>query len=425
LPAINAYIMGNTQTPGFAQFRILILLAAAAAFAVFGIESIRHYLDYLHAVGERGGQDIMRGVQQKATLTYWLFWSALAALSLLLVASKRTAWVAYFLCLAILTEGAAQGFFVAGHGHLYQPLPAISYAMFDPNPVTLASPHPGTFVDGLSHDANHRRTTVNEGKVADPKLIYVFGGSTTYDVGNRDSDTWPSQLSRLLGSAYAVENYGVPGFSSMEALAQSLFAFRDAHVSCAVYYEGWNDLRNAHIAGLQSDYSDYEIPYLNRALLLQSKPGFLQRNSLALAYGASLLAPAKIKPAGQVSGEKDPRLSKIYEDNIGLLAAIGHSFGVTVVFIPQIVNHALLKQGAPDDDRLVESFIRRQAMGHMVDFMNQDLADVAAQSQAVFLGAVEAVPWSSEDFLDTVHFAAKGSLKFAETIAPDLRRICN
>ena len=71
------------------------------------------------------------------------------------------------------------------------------------------------------------------------------------------------------------------------------------------------------------------------------------------------------------------------------------------------------------------SFIRRQAMGHMVDFMNQDLADVAAQSQAVFLGAVEAVPWSSEDFLDTVHFAAKGSLKFAETIAPDLRRICN
>ena len=44
---------------------------------------------------------------------------------------------------------------------------------------------------------------------------------------------------------------------------------------------------------------------------------------------------------------------------------------------------------------------------------------------AIFLDAVEAAPWSGDDFLDTVHFAAKGSPKFAETIAPDLRRICN
>jgi hypothetical protein len=194
-----------------------------------------------------------------------------------------------------------------------------------------------------------------------------------------------------------IENYGVPGFSSMEALGQSLFAFRGENVSCAVYYEGWNDLRNAHLAGLQSDYSDYEIPYLNIALLLQSKPGFLQRSSLALTYAASLVAPA----------------------------AIGRTFGVRVIFIPQIVNHAILRQGAPDDNRLVETYIQRRTMGQMVDFMNQDLEDAAAQSQAVFLDAVETVPWSGEDFIDTIHFAAQGSCKFAETIAPDLRRICN
>jgi hypothetical protein len=418
--------MAKTYIPGASQFRILVLLMAGAAFVALGVESIRHYLDYLHAVSDHVGQDIMRGIQQKATLIYWLFWSGVAAAALLLAASRNTVWVAYFLCLALLVEAIAQGFFLAGRGRLYQPLPAISYAMFDPNPVSLASPHPGNFVDGLSHDANHHRTTVNEGKVADPKLIYVLGGSTTYDVGNRDSDTWPSQLSRLLGPHYEVENFGVPGFSSMEALEQSLFAFRDAHVTCAVYYEGWNDLRNAHMAGLKSDYSDYEIPYLERALLLQSKPGFLQRNSLVLTYAMSLLAPAAgAQPAGQISPEKDPRLSKIYRDNIGLLAAIGHDFGVVVIFVPQIVNRAALQQGTPQDNRLVETFIRRQAMVWMVDFMNQDLADEAVQSHAIFLDAVEAVPWSSEDFLDTVHFAAKGSLKFAETIAPDLRRICN
>jgi len=419
-------MMAKTLNPGARQFRIVILVAAALAFAALGIESLRHYFDYVHAMNNRGGQDIMRGVQQRATLTYWLFWSALAASALLLAAPKSTVWIAYFLCVAITVEGAAQGFYLAGHGHLYQPLPAINYAMFDPNPVSLASPHPGNFVDGLSHDAGHRRTTVNEGKIADPRLIYVFGGSTTYDVANTDGDTWPSQLSRLLGAGYAVENYGVPGFSSMEALGQSLFAFRDAHVSCAIYYEGWNDLRNAHLTGLHSDYSDYEIPYLSKVLLLQWKPGFLQRNSLALTYAASLAAPAAgSKRAGQVSADKDLRLSKIYKDNIGLLAAIGRTFGVHVIFIPQIVNHAILRQGAPADNRLMEAYIQRQAMGHMVDFMNQDLADAAAQSQTIFLNAVEAVPWSGEDFIDTVHFAAQGSRKFAEAIAPDLRRICN
>ena len=185
-PAINGRIMAKTDIPGARQFRIVILFAAAVAFAVLGIESIRHYLDYMHAVNNRSGQDIMRGVQQNATLTYWLFWSALAASGLLLAAPKSTVWIAYFLCLAILIEGVAQSFYLAGHGRLYQPLPAINYAMFDPKPISLASPHPGNFVDGLSHDAGHRRTTVNEGKIAAPKLIYVFGGSTTYDVGNTD-----------------------------------------------------------------------------------------------------------------------------------------------------------------------------------------------------------------------------------------------
>jgi hypothetical protein len=124
--------MAKTHSPGARQFRIVMLLAVAVAFAVLGVECIRHYLDYMHVVNNRGGQDIMRGVQQKATLTYWLFWSALAAAALLLAAPRSTVWVAYFLCLAILVEGAAQEFFLAGHGHLYQPLPAINYAMFDP-----------------------------------------------------------------------------------------------------------------------------------------------------------------------------------------------------------------------------------------------------------------------------------------------------
>ena len=303
--------MAKTYIPGARQFRILVLLVAGAAFVTLGVESIRHYLDYLHAVNDRSGQDIMRGVQAEGHA------DLLAVLvgargSSIVVGGTQEHRVGCLLsvpddpgrgcCPRILSRRPRASLSAVACNQLCHVRSKSRFARLSPF---------RQFRDGLSHDANHRRTTVNEGKIAEPKLIYVFGGSTTYDVGNRDSDTWPSQLSRLLGPEYDVENYGVPGFSSMEALGQSLFAFRDAHVACAVYYEGWNDLRNAHMAGLQSDYSDYEILYLNRALLLQSKPGFLQRNSLALAYAASLLAPAaRGKPAGEISPRKGPPIMK-------------------------------------------------------------------------------------------------------------------
>jgi len=95
-----------------------------------------------------------------------------------------------------------------------------------------------------------------------PYAAIVFGGSTAHDTGNTDADTWPSHLSAMLGPDFAVENYGVRAYSSLEAMLQSLFVFRDRPPACALYYEGWNDLRNAHIAGLRNDYSDLELPHI-------------------------------------------------------------------------------------------------------------------------------------------------------------------
>src|SRR5262249_35798308 len=214
--------------------------------------------------------------------------------------------------------------------------------------------------------------------------------------------------------------------TSLEALTQSLFAFREAHVSCAIYYEGWNDLRNAHMADLKPDYSTYEVPHLERVLLVGSNPGFLQRNSLALTYLMSLLSRSNDhRPLGYVSGEKDLRLSKIYRDNMRLVAAIGQSFGVSMIFIPQVVNNAALSRQPSDSEHLVQPYIRSTDMIHMIGYMNQDLAEAAAESNSYFLGAVEAEAWSSSDFVDQLHFSAKGSLKFAKAISDEVRKICN
>ena len=119
--------------------------------------------------------------------------------------------------------------------------------------------------------------------------------------------------------------------------------------------------------------------------------------------------------------EQDLWLSRNYRDNIRLIAAIGKSFGVRVIFIPQILNYAAYaREETPEE----VAYIWPKDMQKLMGLMNEDLASAAGQSQAYFLGTPLAEKWEDDDFLDHGHFTRKGSLKFASSIADDVRRIC-
>src|SRR5258706_4870930 len=205
------------------------------------------------------GQDPYFVLQQRAGFIYLLIWSVIAACAAICAGHRRTTSVAGLLTMLLFCEGLAHGYFYYSNGRLYHPWAQAILNRFEPSPLLIGIPHPGKF-GGLSHDDQHRRTTINTGKVPDPKRIFAFGGSTVYDVGNIDAHTWATDLSRLLGPGFEVQNYGVPGYTSLEAMIQSLFVFRDTKVACAVYYEGWNDLRMSHMKGLRNDYSDNQLP---------------------------------------------------------------------------------------------------------------------------------------------------------------------
>ncbi len=63
-------------------------------------------------------------------------------------------------------------------------------------------------------------------------------------------------------------------------------------------------------------------------------------------------------------------------------------------------------------------------MKKLLGFMKEDLASAAGQSQAYFMGTPLAENWEDGDFLDHGHFSRRGSMKFAMSIAADVRRIC-
>ncbi len=406
---------------GLANFRRLMrIVAIVYVIGLIVIFSYKYY-SYASKVDAITSQIFFVALQARSALNYYLLWIAVGLVAFGATFLKKKPFISFYILLGILAETIAYVAYFLAHHHSYQPVPPIWFERFDAHPLLVVELHEGSLGYGVSQDSNHHRTTINEGKVARPKFIFVFGGSTAYDPGNTDKNTWPSRLSALLGKNFAVENFGIPAYSSLENLIQSLFAFRDQPPSCAIYYEGWNDLRNSHAKNLRNDYSDMELPHIANILQPGRHEGFLETYSVLIGYVGSIFRPMALEDSsGEVSDNQDLRLSKIYQDNIKLIADIGRHFGVKVIFIPQILNYARLT----GDNVGGLPYIRRKDTKKLMALMNEDLARAAGDSQAHFIDAPLSVGWTNGDFADEGHFNAPGAQKFAQSIVEDVRKIC-
>ena len=126
---------------------------------------------------------------------------------------------------------------------------------FEWHPLLQAVPIPSlklTSSTGLAiqHTREGTRGKDPAGSLEGRTVIATFGGSTTYDIGAGEGETWPDRLAEALGDRYFVVNHGVPGYTTAEHLIQTAFYQTKfgKPPRCAIYYVGWNDLRNAHIA---------------------------------------------------------------------------------------------------------------------------------------------------------------------------------
>jgi len=125
------------------------------------------------------------------------------------------------------------------------------------------------------------------------KLIFAFGGSTTYDMGVDQGKTWVEQLQNNLGATYLVLNFGVPGYSTQEHVTQTAFYgdYKGVRPACAVYYIGWNDIRNAHIPDLDRGYAGFHsLSQLGNLKIRDSRVDFAKFSPLlymAVQYSQS------------------------------------------------------------------------------------------------------------------------------------------
>jgi len=405
--------LDSTRVVNFLWKCLMVFLAViATALLVAAIVVVKRIV--LEPAGTFKGLDL------RERLYYDLFWLIFTLAGIVLARKRIFPKILSGIVLLLVLELGAQVIFIAITGNFYNPGSPLRELRFQPHPLLQGIPRPGDY-ERYSHNPAHQRTTFNEHKEKNAKTISIYGGSSTYDLGVGDRETWASELSENLGRGFVIENHGVPGYTTVEALIQTTFDFRFRKPICAIYYEGWNDLRNAHIRGLQPDYSDYHLPSQADNLKIRGATSFMARRSTIFRILQSPLKQEQVTVAGEISDQFDERLSTIYKGNLRLIALLAKDSGVKPIFIPQVLNYKSLRADKPTP---WFPFTKEKDIGKLLDLMNKDMEHVAKSVQVTFLSEPLQVIWKNEDFVDEVHFSAKGAKKFADSISERVAMEC-
>jgi lysophospholipase L1-like esterase len=366
---------------------------------------------------------------------YFLYLLVLFVLALALVRWPRVAGVLLVLLAFELAWGA--GLFALYRAGLaadsLMPPGRFEPQRFQWHPLLQAVPIPSLKLKSstglaIEHTREGTRGRDPVGSLEGRSIVATFGGSTTYDIGAGEGDTWPDRLAAALGEHYFVVNHGVPGYTTAEHLIQTAF-YEDkfGKPRCAIYYVGWNDLRNAHIANLDPAYADFHLPSQIDSQKVRRIGGshvtFSPLLTLLLRFASAHLDTPHYfaDPYGKppVSGD-DPALDAIYQRNIRAISAINRQRGVRTIWVGQLLNRARL-EGEGRYGWL--PLVRDRDLWPMQQRLNALLERTAGELGDIYVG-VPAETFGSADFVDQGHFSKQGAQRFADDLAPVVRDNC-
>ena len=309
-------------------------------------------------------------------------------------------------------------------------IPISSYSkLFRPHPYLVAEPMPnGSYVSKKGIKIENTKfgfrgeNFASLAKKEGIKRILAFGGSSTYGVGVSNDQTWPFYLGDDLKGKYETINLGVPGYSTAEHLIQTALSMSDFSPDVCIYYVGWNDIRNIHIANLRSDYSDFQGRAQYNTLCLGAMR--IGDNSIMVKMASILLRKLffrnfegsyKIEPnEDKFTPKVEKRALDIYKRNIRLIIVLAKAQGARVIMVPQVLNYAKLTENSQYgwipylDDKDIPA---------VMSTYNDALRQVCAEEGVDFVKEALEEGFGKEDFLDQGHFTAQGNKKFADIIA--------
>ncbi len=284
----------------------------------------------------------------------------------------------------------------------------------------------GVHIHHTSQGTRGREPTERE--LSERTIIAAFGGSSTYDLALSDGETWADRLEQALGDRFLVINHGVPGYSTAEHVIQTAF-YEDTfgkRPRCALYYVGWNDIRNAHIKNLDPAYADFHLPSQVDSMRTRRLGGGNVTFSPLLTELARLVS-AQIDTvqyswtlSGTIEPGSDPALEADFERNVRTISAINRERGVKTLWVAQLLNRARL-QG--NDQYGWLPYVRDKDVWPLQERFNEILARTAkALDDPMIVAPIGA--FGADDFVDQGHFSAQGARRFVGYVAPVVAREC-
>lgn len=217
-----------------------------------------------------------------------------------------SAKIVILLLLIALIEVVGQSIFYLKHNRFtFEPTANLEkyYKLYEAHPFLVSRLKKNAVVEFGGNDIsitgdNTRWTGASEN---DDGLIKVavLGGSTTFSTGVTDEDSWPALLQQKLGPDYSVINYGVPGYSTAEAIIQMALIVPESKPDIVIFLEGWNDIRNYHKPDLGEDYYAHGVERTYRLMKRAHNRG----NILAAIYDNSII--------GMLASKAKKRLPRI------------------------------------------------------------------------------------------------------------------
>jgi len=345
-------------------------------------------------------------------------------------------WFSLELCLGVWGAGLAplDSRTVFAHRYIYHPL-------LQATPAPNFSGRNGDLF--IVHNALGMRDTNNS--PADVKregLVFVYGGSTTYDVQVSQGSTWVEKLNQNLGKSYKLFNLGVPGYSTAEHVIQTAFYgdINGIYPSCAVYYVGWNDIRNSHILDLDRGYAKYSLVSqtgnmaVRRSMNLMTVSPFLKLLLKSASYFIDTVPYPNAKLDDSAAGRENIPLKTIFQRNVSTIAAINGSRNVKTIFIGQMLNRDDLSKsepgrppsgilGAAPGWNVYMPFLSKNDTWKTQAEFNDLLKLNSAKAGYAYIDP-DITKFDASDFVDSGHFSARGAEKFASRISEEVRREC-
>jgi hypothetical protein len=336
------------------------------------------------------------------------------------------AWFALEFCLGIWGKGLSPV-----DANIEFSSPFVYHPLLQGEPLPNFEGRSGTRV--IAHNSIGQRDTGNSpDNLSRDGLIYVFGGSTTYDAAVSQGGTWVERLNGLLGRQYKLFNFGVPGYNTSQHVIQTAFYgdIGGVYPTCAIYYAGWNDVRNAHVANLDGGFANFHVLQLSqilntrRAMELITVSPLLKLSLKGLSYLVDTIPFPDPQFDDSEEGRTNEQLKTIFRRNVATIAAINNSRQVKTIFLGQMLNRDQLAEARDKKKKHAwMPFVNlRDLWGLQAEF-NELLRADAAEAGYVYIDA-DIDKFAPTDFIDAGHFSPKGAEKFASRISGEVRRAC-